>query len=187
MKHPLLLACALVAIAGTADAQCVGALQANNNLSDLCSKSTALTNLGLGAANGMASLDGSGLVPVAQLPNAARASAVSVPFQGVPTTADPDVYAIPFSASIAASTVPSVICRVSPAASTTVVVKKWVAGSPATSSTLCTGTISTSCAISSCSISSTSLNAGDGLSVELTAASADTAARISVAVPLVKN
>ncbi len=117
---------------------------------------------------------------------------LSVPFVGVTTSGDPDIYEAPQGATfaIAASTVPTPLCRVNPAASTTFVVKKWTSGNPATSSTLCTGTISTSCAISSCSISATSIvggasvgTPGDGLSIEVSAASADTAARFTISIP----
>ncbi len=103
---------------------------------------------------------------------------------GCGTAGAPDIYPMPFSGVIVASTVPIVLCRVSPAATVTFLVKKWTAGNPASSSTLCTGSISTACAVSSCSISSTSIAAGDGLSVEGTEASADAAAVISVTVPV---
>lgn len=42
--------------------------QTANNLSDLASVPTAITNLGGGSANGIATLDGSGKVPTSQLP-----------------------------------------------------------------------------------------------------------------------
>ena len=106
---------------------------------------------------------------------------------GCLTTATPDIYPIGFAASIANATVPVALCKVSPAATVTFLVKKWTAGNPATSSTLCTGSISTSCAVSACSISTTSLNAADGLSIEGTQASPDAAAVISVTVPFVKQ
>ena len=65
-------------VAGQFDSSIVGALSVANNLSDLASKSTARTNLQLGtsavkdigAANGVAGLDGSSKVPIAQLPSA---------------------------------------------------------------------------------------------------------------------
>lgn len=106
---------------------------------------------------------------------------------GCATTASPDTYPIGYSAIITASTVPVAVCRVSPAATVTFLVKKWTAGNPATSSTLCTGSISTSCGVSSCSIAATSLAAADGLSIEGTAAAADATAIISVTVPFVKQ
>lgn len=43
-------------------------LQAANNLNDLASRTTALTNLGAGAANGLATLDGGAKVPLSQIP-----------------------------------------------------------------------------------------------------------------------
>jgi len=119
------------------------------------------------------------------------ASALAVPVcpngTGCPTTATPDLYPIGFNALITASTVPVALCKVSPAATVTFLVKKWTAGNPATSSTLCTGSLSTSCGLSSCSISATSLSSADGLSIEATEASADAAAIISITVPLVKQ
>lgn len=45
-------------------------LRAANNLSDLANAATARTNLGAGAASGLATLDGSGAVPASQLGNA---------------------------------------------------------------------------------------------------------------------
>ena len=61
-------------VAAGNDSRITGALQAANNLSDLASPSTALTNLGavatstLGAASGVATLDSTGMVTVAQVP-----------------------------------------------------------------------------------------------------------------------
>ena len=119
------------------------------------------------------------------------ASSVSVPIcpagTGCPTTATPDIYPIGFAGLITASTVPVALCRVSPAATVTFLVKKWTAGNPASSSTLCTGSISTACALSACSISATSLSASDGLSIEGTEAGADATAVISVTVPFIKQ
>ncbi len=117
-----------------------------------------------------------------------RTGGVAVPIcpagVGCGTAGTHDIYPMPYAGAIAASTVPTALCRVSPAATVTFLVKKWTSGNPASSSTLCTGSISTACAVSSCSISSTSLAAGDGLSVEGTEASADAAAVISVTVPV---
>jgi hypothetical protein len=130
-------------------------------------------------------------VVTASTPAAALATGVTVPIcangVGCPTTAAPDILVMPFGAAIATSTVPYAVCKVSPAATVTFLVKKWTAGNPASSSTLCTGSISTSCALSSCSISSTSFSAGDGISIEGTEASADASAVISVGVPMVKQ
>lgn len=106
---------------------------------------------------------------------------------GCLTAATPDIYPVGFPSVIAASTVPVALCKASPAATVTFLVKKWTAGNPASSSTLCTGSISTACALSSCSISATSLAAADGLSVEATEAGADAAAVISITVPIVKQ
>jgi hypothetical protein len=143
---------------------CIGALQSGNNLSDVCDAATARTNLGVSAGN---------------------ARGFSQPFNTIPTTADPDVYQIPTgsSAVIAGSTVPDALCAVSPAATVTFLVKKWTTGNPATSSTLCTGSLSTSCAVSGCSISETTLAATNGISIEATAAGADSAARVTITVP----
>lgn len=149
------------------------------------SASTALEGSTRGAASGVASLDASTLVPVAQLPPAAVRRGFSQPFQGAPTTGDPDVYQIPDggSADVAASTVPAAICRVNPAGTVTFLVKKWTGTSSASSSTLCTGSLSTSCVVSGCSISATSFASNNGVSIEATAASADTAARFTITVP----
>lgn len=126
-----------------------------------------------------------GTASAAQMPSAAKARGFTQPFSGIPTAADPDVYQMPTGAiaAIAASTVPDAICRVSPAATVTFLVKKWITGNPATSSTLCTGSLSTSCAVSGCSISSTTISGTDGISIEATAASADSAARVTITVP----
>jgi len=149
------------------------------------SASTALQGSTRGAANGVASLDASTLVPVAQLPPAAVRRGFTQPFQGAPATADPDVYQIPTgaSAAIPGSTAPTAICRVNPAATVTFLVKKWTGTSSASSSTLCTGSLSTSCVVSGCSISATTFSAGDGVSIEATEASEDTAARFTITVP----
>ena len=155
------------------------------------SSGQALQGSTRGAASGVASLDSGSKVPAAQLPAAALNASLAVPVcpngVGCLTAATPDIYPIGFAASIAASTVPVAICKVSPAATVTFLVKKWTAGNPATSATLCTGSISTACALSACSISVTSLNPADGLSVEATEASADAAAVISITVPMVKQ
>ena len=126
-----------------------------------------------------------GTASAAQMPSAAKARGFTQPFSGIPTTADPDVYQMPTgaTAAIAASTVPDAICRVSPAATVTFLVKKWSTGNPATSSTLCTGSLSTSCAVSGCSISETTISGTDGISIEATAASADSAARVTITIP----
>ncbi len=132
-------------------------------------------------------MDGTGN-KFASVSDSCRTGGLAVPIcpngVGCATTATPDIYPMPFAGAIAASTVPSALCKVSPAATVTFLVKKWTSGNPASSSTLCTGSISTACAVSSCSISSTSLAAGDGLSIEGTEASADATAVISVAVPV---
>lgn len=48
-----------------------GDMLAANNLSDLTNKATARTNLGAGAANGLATLDATSKIPTSQLPAAA--------------------------------------------------------------------------------------------------------------------
>jgi len=162
----------------------------------------AISTSGVPALSQPAFSDLSGSAAIGQIPTGTSASTVvigndsrfttnaatgvTVPFNTIPTTADLDIYGLPFAASIAAATVPTALCRVSPAATVTFLIKKWTAGNPATSSTLCTGSLSTSCAVSSCSISSTSFSSGDGISVEATAAGADSAARLSLTVPMVK-
>lgn len=126
-----------------------------------------------------------GTATAAQLPAAAKTRGFTQPFSGIPATGDPDIYQLPtgVAATIAASTVPDAICRVMPSATVTFVVKKWTAGSPATSSTLCTGLVSTSGSVSGCSIGATTIAATDGISIEATAASADAAARCTISVP----
>jgi len=119
------------------------------------------------------------------------ASGVSIPVcpngTGCLTTATPDIYPLPMAVAIPNSTTPYVICKASPAGSVTVLIKKWTAGNPASSSTLGTFTVSTACAISGSAISATSFNAGDGISAEATEASTDATAIISVAVPFNKQ
>jgi hypothetical protein len=181
MLRKIVLLAILISPAG-AFAQCVGPLQAGNNLSDLCNASTARTNLGVAYGTSSSTVT---------VGNDSRfttnaATGFAMPFSTIPTTADVDIYGLGFAASIAASTVPTALCRVSPAATVTFLVKKWTAGNPATSSTLCTGSLSTACAVSSCSISSTSFAAADGISIEATAASADSAARVTITVPMTR-
>lgn len=67
-----------------------GALLAANNLSDLGSLATAQTNLGAGAANGLATLDATAKVPSSQLPSAIVGA---VTYQGVwnASTNTPDI------------------------------------------------------------------------------------------------
>jgi hypothetical protein len=120
-----------------------------------------------------------------------RTAAIAVPVcpagVGCPTTGAPDIYPIPFTGAIAANFTPVVLCRVSPAASTTVVVKKWTAGNPATSSTICTTTLSTACSMTACTSSAATIASGNGISVEATQASADASAVITVTVPILKD
>ncbi len=164
---------AALLLGGTAHAQCVGALQSANNLSDVCSASTARTNLGVSSST------------------LSAASGISIPVcvngVGCPTVATPDIYPLPMAVAIPNSTTPYAICKVSPAATVTVLVKKWTAGNPASATTLGTFSISTACAISGTAISATSFNAGDGISAEATEASADATAVISVAIPFNKQ
>lgn len=212
MVHVLVLLFALL-FGGAAQAQCIGALatDGSNPCPDAATFRSTLGITGTspggssgqlqinnaGAFGGMTAMSGGATldtstgvltivsVPAAALPAAAKARGFTQPFSTIPTTGDPDVYQMPTgaSAAIAASTVPDAICRVSPAATVTFLVKKWSTGNPATSSTLCTGSLSTSCAVSGCSISATTIAATDGISIEATAASADTAARVTITVP----
>jgi len=117
------------------------------------------------------------------------ASGLSVPYYGIPASADPDIYDIPFTATIAASTDVSATCKVLPVLATTVVVRLWTKGAPATNSTLCTGTLSTACAWTSpCTIGSTTVSSNpspttrQALSIEATQIASDSAARVSFSI-----
>lgn len=162
------LALALLLLSASVGEVSAQALQAPLNLRDVPNKPLALQNMGATSPGG---------IPVRR--------GFSLPFSGVPTTADPDVYQIPagITTVVPASTVPAAICRVNPAATVTFLVKKWTGTSSASSSTLCTGSLSTSCVVSGCTISSTTFSAGNGISIEATEASADTAARLTITVP----
>ena len=127
---------------GAASAQCVGPLQANNNLSDVCNRATALTNLG--PINSQI---------VADIGTVATAT----------STASPSAKLLfKRSTTIAASTTPGVSCGTNPGGTMTLVWKK-------NGSTLCTMSLSTSCVVSSCSLSATTFAADDILTIESTA------------------
>lgn len=190
---------AALLIGGTAHAQCVGSLR-SDGANPCPDAATVRTNLGAGTGSGTvtsvsagAGMDFTTITGTGSVEASAntRTSGVSVPIcpagVGCATTGAPDLYPIPFAGKVAANVTPLVACRTSPAGAVTLVIKKWTAGNPASSSTICTTSISTSCAVTQCTSSETSLSAGDSLSIEGTTASADASAVIGVTVPIVRD